>query len=137
MKKISIILFILVIFSFSFHPSEISLALSGRVLDILPFDSDRAHFYIRKSAHFINFAILSIILSFYFEKKEGRLMNKAFKILSISFLVAIADESIQYFLTDRTGSIRDIVIDFAGACFGLFLFCLRVIIKGRDENAKK
>lgn len=83
-------------------------------------------FIVRKTAHFLEFAVLGSLttLSVYaYYKKPWR------KVLQICFLtlaVAVTDETIQLFVPGRSGRVQDVWIDFAGACCGiliLFFIC--------------
>lgn len=77
------------------------------------------HFLIRKSAHFIEYAILSAL---WFRALRVRL-NGPWRIqwallgVLISVSVAVLDEWHQSFVPSRTSSARDVLLDFCGAFF--------------------
>lgn len=130
MKKtiIPIILFTLVIFSFSLQSASSSLELSKNVLKISQLEGQMAHVFIRKAAHFMNYSILSILIFFHFHKLKT---NKIFiKTIFICFIVAVVDETIQIH-TGRTASFKDVLLDTTGAIFG----CL--ILKKNLKRIKK
>lgn len=83
-------------------------------------------FIVRKSAHFLEFAVLGGLAALsvyaYFKKPWKRTLQICFFTLA----VALTDETIQLFVPGRSGRVQDVWIDFAGACCGmliLFLIC--------------
>jgi len=81
------------------------------------------HSLIRKSAHFIEYAILSAL---WFRALRVHL-NSLWRVrwalvgLIISLSVAILDELHQSFVPSRTGSAHDVLLDFCGAMFAQLL----------------
>ena len=95
-------------------------------------DTEIVHFLIRKGAHFTEFAVLGGLLC--------AMMNALFKMKSVfyksmMFLIclfsAVTDELIQSFNT-RTSSVRDVLLDFAGAACGILI--VRLILKGTQKR---
>ncbi|MBR3534262.1 MAG: VanZ family protein [Oscillospiraceae bacterium] len=76
------------------------------------------HFYIRKAAHFSEYALLGIIAflnsTLYFKKTRTRF----FTTLPFCLLYAATDEMHQLFTDGRCGSPVDVMIDFSGAVTG-------------------
>lgn len=96
---------------------------------------DDFHAFIRKIAHFTEFAALGLCLGG-FAYNLGRI--KAQKYISLPMLVALAtavtDEFIQRF-TGRTSSVKDVLIDFSGALCGLAVtWIISSVKKRRQEN---
>ena len=101
---------------------------------------------IRKSAHFIEYAILGLELAILItinkgislddDKKRGLIKN-IFSFYPTAFifslLIASIDETIQYF-TGRYSSVWDVLLDMAGASFSILLFML---IKKLSVRRKK
>lgn len=91
--------------------------------------------YTRKTAHIIEFAALGISLGNLFlciYKKNKRILISM--PLFISLLVAVSDEFIQSF-NKRTSRIEDVLIDFSGAIFGLFLvFIFAMVLHKRSKT---
>ena len=85
------------------------------------------HVLIRKLAHFSEFAALGFAAGGFFAN-FGRLRGEKYVSLTLLLMLstAVCDEYIQLF-TGRTSSVKDVVIDFAGALAG-YLF-LRLIAK--------
>ena len=79
------------------------------------------HFYIRKAAHFSEYALLGIIAflnsTLYFKKTRTRF----FTTLPFCLLYAATDEMHQLFTDGRCGSPVDVMIDFSGAVTGTIL----------------
>jgi VanZ family protein len=72
-------------------------------------------FLIRKAAHFTEFMLLGMeIMLLHSIAKKPRI----FTMLFIALSAAVSDESIQM-LSDRTDSVKDILLDFAGAVCGI------------------
>ena len=116
------------IYGQSMLPSKESGELSGFFLTYLNpilnpfgyFDPDSLHFLIRKSAHFTEYALLS--LSFTQFCRKSRWSNVLLPFF-ICLLVAVSDEFLQSF-TGRGSSVRDVIVDFSGALFGYGLLWL-------------
>lgn len=118
-------------------PSESS-ALSSFVSELFrPFfdlfvDTHSFNFnhFVRKLAHFVEFAALGIAVSFTAGSVE-KLVKKSVKGYSLFYLLAVAviDEYIQRFF-DRGSSVADVMLDFSGAVFGLVSICaVRLVAK--------
>jgi len=79
-------------------------------------------FIFKKTAHLLEYGILSILV---FRALEGSYINiKKAMIVSIliSFLYAVSDEFHQSFIPGREPTIRDIIIDTIGATIGAVLW---------------
>ncbi len=82
------------------------------------------HHFVRKMAHFTEFALLGLLMGGLF-RRIGLLTGKTLRSLPVLLvlLVAVADEYIQFF-TGRGSMVTDVVLDFSGALFGLLMvFC--------------
>ena len=138
------LLWMCVIFWFSSRNEAESVGMSGslleRLLEIIPFRrcvSDvarkvlktRLHFAFRKLAHFTEYAVLGSLLTgeaqllFPKEKysRRVRVFLRAFLPVLLSFLYAGSDEIHQLFSSGRNGNMRDVMIDTAGAAFGMLV----------------
>ncbi len=84
---------------------------------------------LRKFAHGFEFAILSIILfrclTFFKINKGSIKIYTLFLIL----LSAVVDEFLQLYIPGRNSSVKDVVIDFIGGCFGLLIIEIVLYIK--------
>ena len=83
------------------------------------------HKFVRKAAHFCEFALLGFLSAglLLWVSARKRAM-KAWKTwlypAAFTLLYAVSDEVHQMF-TDRGARVTDVLIDFAGACFGILL----------------
>ena len=87
------------------------------------------HHFVRKAAHFCEFAALSLSFCFSFwftfsATKGVRGKRRFMTLFSIpaSFAVAVCDEVIQLFIDGRSGSVTDVLIDTSGAVTSALLF---------------
>ena len=81
------------------------------------------HGYIRKFAHFAEYAILAFFAHRAFSNKKS--LQKSYFVISLLFVFGIAalDEFNQSFLASRTSSFRDVLLDtFGGLVMLIFLF---------------
>lgn len=88
---------------------------------------------IRKLAHFTIFAALGMSLGgvSYNLFTKRRFLCAA----SAGLLVAVLDESHQIFVSGRTASVKDVLIDFSGAlCGAAFMFLIIYIVKKLREK---
>jgi VanZ family protein len=95
------------------------------------------HAYIRKSAHFTEYAILAFFASRAFWGSAIELLQKYWYLLALFVVLFIAsiDEINQSFNTTRTGSIYDVILDtFGGFIMVLLLFCFRFYWKTKREK---
>lgn len=132
---ILIFLYIGFIWSNSLQPGADSGSLSKNItqmiLDVLSyinvsFDFDAFHHFIRKLAHFSEYAILGNLVMLALHSKP---LLKTIQLNYVLFLIlpASIDESIQHFIPGRYGAITDVLIDMSGFLFGSLL--VYVIVK--------
>ena len=106
-------------------PASASGAISGKISDFLaallggaPSASQGGHHILRKLAHFSEFALLGIWLSWLLGML-GKPMPEAFLIpVLLGLLCACCDETIQLFVDGRASSLIDVWIDTGGALLG-------------------
>jgi len=97
-----------------------------------------SHMFVRKAAHFTEFAILGILafanMLIWLPQKR-----RAFLLLSIPccFLVALADEFIQGFIAGRVSSFADVLIDTLGATVAVLIFFGAVTLRDSLKNRSK
>ena len=78
---------------------------------------------VRKTAHFSEYALLSIMVHNAFAEDSKLSMRRFAVMCAIPVLVASVDETIQLFVPGRCGTPVDVLIDYCGAAFGI-LVCL-------------
>ncbi len=97
--------------------------------------------HIDKGAHFLEFAVLAILLFFgYFKSSGADPKMKAFLTFFTAIILAIADEIHQYFIPGRESNLLDVVADGVGIIFGLFLFWYfyrRIRLKGAINKSRR
>lgn len=111
-----------IILRHSYMPAETSNAVSLGVLDALQvvFPWLTNHI-LRKAGHFTEFAILGIFWTGTFRNAKNFTL---FKPLGMCLFTAVCDETLQLFIAGRSGNVRDIWIDFAGAFLSTLVTCL-------------
>jgi VanZ family protein len=91
------------------------------VPDISPQTIATIHFFLRKCAHFTEYAILAALLW----RALSRSWNNLRPTTAIAFVIAASyagfDEFHQTFVPSRTASPRDVMIDCCGALIGLLI----------------
>ena len=135
-----LIAWMVVIFVFSAMPAEASDEKSMLIVNIL--DSlglntqgslaDLANHIVRKSAHFIEYALLYFfalnLMRYYFTFNKALLMS-----LAIVFLYACTDEFHQLFVPGRAGRFSDVLIDTSGGFTSMVLTkivcCIKKVLK--------
>ena len=96
------------------------------------------HTILRKLAHFSEYGLLGVLwtmelwLGPHREKRRG-----AMERLSFCMLTAFLDETIQLFVPGRSGEIRDVWIDTAGAWTGIVITTCLVCIAMKFRNRNK
>lgn len=135
-------LWALFIFSNSFKPGPASEQMSNPI--VLKFcgwfnelgmslDPNNTTFIIRKSAHFIEFLILGLLISLIFVYSKKRFSKYTTHILFMCLLGGVIDEFIQSFVVGRSSDVRDIVLDFAGAFFAFSLIAIINKVKSKGK----
>ena len=124
------------IFSNSARYAAQSNAVSGGLMDLLrpllqPFFSSEEvmHKFVRKAAHFAEFGTLGFCMGM---TADGVCRpfwrgSRVFVLLFAGLGVAVTDEFIQSFF-DRTSSVCDVLLDFAGAAAGVIFAALLITI---------
>lgn len=113
------------IFGQSLQPAEESTVESKCVLSmaeyILPGITEH---FIRKAAHFTEFAVLGAFAGMLFAGKFKHFITGVFFAIMTGGFVALCDETIQLFVEGRSGQISDVWLDSAGAMTGALLVIL-------------
>ena len=150
MKKtisiVSLILWMIVIFSFSSADANKSTGTSDKVITTMIEIKDKitnnetpnnekeiivknSSFYIRKIAHITEYLILGF-LTFNLLKQYS--VTNIYYAIGLSILYSCTDEFHQLFISGRSGSIRDILIDSIGILIGTYLYKL-LFIKNKEN----
>ncbi len=94
--------------------------------------------YVRKLAHFTEFAVLGVLACwcyFAYACTQKRLWTAAIGVAVTPFI----DEGLQYFTSGRAAALADVAIDISGAALGfatawVLWWCLQKILKKREEK---
>lgn len=137
-----IIIWMIIVFTFSNEPAEISSKQSGgiteRVVHAITKDNkritqtqrDQIETIIRKCAHFVLYLIGGILTTNFIGTTKVQDKHIIIYAIAFCFAYAITDEVHQLFVPGRSGEIRDVIIDTAGAITGTMLFwMLRKIVR--------
>ena len=122
-------LWLAVILAHSLMSAELSAAESGSLLawlsGLFPALTEHA---LRKLAHFSEFAVLGLLLA-------QCLRVRITRPLLAGVLCAMADETVQLFVSGRSGEVRDVWIDFSGAAAAVILTFLVRFLRNRRAPA--
>lgn len=150
MKKIIsfivLILWMIVIFSFSSADANKSTGTSDKVITTMIEIKDKitnnetpnnekeiiiknSSFYIRKIAHITEYLILGFLM---FNLLKQYSVTNIYYAIGLSILYSCTDEFHQLFISGRSGSIRDILIDSIGILIGTYLYKL-LFIKNKEN----
>lgn len=131
----AVIVWMAFIFLLSHQPAEESRELSRGMTEVIvekiekiapqkKFEFHKLHYLIRKNAHFFAYLVLGILVL----NAVRRSGDKEIQSLGIALIVcvfyALSDEIHQLFVPGRSGEWRDVMIDTAGALFGMGLYLI-------------
>ena len=130
-RWLAVIAWMIIIYILSDQPASISDELSVGILDRvfsifgidIYLDQDLLQFFnyiIRKSAHFVTFFTLGILLCHAIIKKA--IVKEYLIVVGIAFLYAVFDEVHQLFVVGRSGQISDVFIDVAGVLLAVLIY---------------
>jgi VanZ family protein len=100
------------------------------------------HFAVRKTAHFVEYAVLALLAARAFIPSTRRRLRRGWFIAALALVacVALLDEYYQSFNAARTGTIWDSLIDISGGATALVAFGLwrmRGRRKGQERLARR
>jgi len=95
------------------------------------------HFAIRKATHFTEYAILALLAARAFRTSSRDLLRTQWFWVSLLLVVvySLSDEFHQSFVSTRTGSIYDSLIDSAGGLTALILLVVRQRVRSPRASA--
>lgn len=134
------LLLIAFIFIHSLTPADISQEESGTVTDwlryIFPFELN--DHIVRKLAHFIEFSALGVVTNLTVFSYCRSVLGGVFFKLFVCLATAVCDEAIQLNVSGRSGQVSDILLDFSGCLFGMFITTITIsIVLYMKRNKKK
>jgi VanZ family protein len=145
-RWLAVLLWMVLIFVLSHQPGEVSGELSSGLLSrLLVWLSDVSetaevyfdalHTLLRKSAHFIAYAVLGVLL-------QRATRAPWWKALLIGTAFAISDEWHQSFIPGRGPSVQDVLIDSAGTYLGVLMVIVvekvrgEVYVRGKSKEGQ-
>lgn len=126
-KYIFVAIWMLVIFLMSSEVAGTSSARSDEIVRTIQSigvsaSTDLLTFLVRKAAHISAYFVLGILI-FSLLKEYGLGVKKMIFIsIAIAMLYACTDEVHQVFVSGRSGEVRDVLIDTAGAAVGVVVY---------------
>lgn len=137
---IAVLAVMVVIFYLSAQSGDESAETSGQVIDFLSlfFKSSMAQDIIRTIAHFLEYALLGLLMynaAYAFGVRLAPLVSTA-----LSLAYALTDEIHQYFVPERAFQLIDLAVDFGGIILGtaiiflLFKLISKISLKNKKEN---
>ena len=98
---------------------------------------DLINLTIRKSGHFLEYLVLSVLLLQTFEVYGMQGKRAMLSVLLVCLLIGSLDEFYQSFVPGRNAAVIDVMIDFAGAITGLLVFKRRFLnFQGNGRKGK-
>jgi len=101
-----------------------------KVIPSTELDAVTLNHIVRKNAHFFIYCLLGFLVMNAMTRSEITKFYSVLMSFGIGVIYAITDELHQGFVPGRGPGLKDILIDSAGVCFGIFLFIL--IFRRRD-----
>ncbi|MBU9673870.1 VanZ family protein [Planococcus sp. CP5-4] len=135
-------LWMVLIFTLSHQPAGVSGGISSEIVrqvfqavaSVVPVEFETLHTLFRKSAHFFAYLVLGLLFMRALLKNGMTLGRAVLWAFALSALYAASDEVHQLFITGRSGEIRDVLIDSAGATTGLLCYWLFAKIKWQHDK---
>ena len=93
----------------------------------------RVHFFVRKCAHFTEYAVLALLAARAFRTSGLAALRRSWWLASFALVavVALTDEYHQSFLPSRTGTIYDSLLDMTGGATALVVLALWLAARRR------
>ncbi|HOJ10987.1 MAG TPA: VanZ family protein [Clostridiales bacterium] len=110
---------------------------SERFLEFFSYTGKNYEFFLRKTAHFTEYFVLSLLFYKTMIVSNIRAGKSIVITLAFCFLYAVSDEIHQIFVPGRAFALRDVIIDTLGAAFGLSVLMIGKIIKERTVKCKE
>lgn len=99
----------------------------------------QAHFVVRKGAHFTEYFVLALLAARAFLSSSRSSLRRRWWLASLALVasVALLDEYHQSFVSTRTGTIYDSLIDLAGGACAVALVALWRAARGRRGRSRR
>jgi VanZ family protein len=98
-------------------------------------------YMVRKAAHFCEYALFGLLITSTIHAWRVKIKPHVYMLLFWCLLIPVSDESLQLFVDGRAGMVQDVVLDFAGAIFGILVYVgisslLRFCRKGKHNKGR-
>jgi VanZ family protein len=96
----------------------------------------RVHFFVRKCAHFTEYALLALLAARAFRTSGLAALRRSWWLAAFALVAAVAlvDEYHQSFLPSRTGTIYDSLLDMTGGATALACLALWLAARRRERR---
>ena len=96
----------------------------------------QVHFFVRKCAHFTEYALLALLAARAFRTSGLAALRRSWWLASFALVavIALTDEYHQSFLPSRTGTIYDSLIDMTGGAVALAVLALWLAVRRRRRR---
>lgn len=96
----------------------------------------QVHFFVRKCAHFTEYALLALLAARAFRTSSLSALRRSWWLASFALVavVALTDEYHQSFLPSRTGTIYDSLLDMTGGATALAVLALWLAVRRRRRQ---
>jgi VanZ family protein len=96
----------------------------------------RVHFFVRKCAHFTEYALLALLAARAFRTSGLTALRRSWWLAAFALVAAVAlvDEYHQSFLPSRTGTIYDSLLDMTGGATALACLALWLAVRRRGRR---
>ncbi len=139
------VIWMAIIFYLSHQPSAASNELSSGLTEVIinkiktiapdwEFNIESFHHYVRKNAHFFAYLLLGVLVLHALRSSNILGYRGIIAALLICVLYAASDEIHQLFIAGRSGEVRDVLIDSAGASIGIGIWMVVARILGRKRS---
>lgn len=93
---------------------------------------------VRKAAHFLEFALLGVLVTLTLYTYIKKPLNNMTSVLFICLATAVCDETIQLYVPGRAGMVQDVLLDFFGSLIGVLIVSaiLFTIIFARNKKSR-
>ncbi|MFV8826431.1 VanZ family protein [Alkalihalobacterium sp. APHAB7] len=131
----AVIAWMALIFYLSHQPATVSSELSSEITEVIvqiieivapntQFEFGNLNHLVRKNAHFFAYLVLGLLTINALRRSGSNGYRSMGVALVICILYAISDEVHQLFVPGRSGEVRDVLIDTAGASVGIGMYWL-------------
>ena len=147
-----LVIWILFMFGHSMTPGDLSSQESSKALTLLLWAFHKlgmeaewlTEHIVRKTAHFCEYGVFGILLSLYKNSRPKRRYGQRawppeeiYSIMLAVILVPLLDETIQLFVSGRSGQIPDVWLDMAGSAAGVLFSQMILLLLQRQKELRQ